>query len=154
MQSEQGEQDMRGTLPTTPERSRNMSKIRGRDTEPELAFRKALWAAGLRGYRKNYRNAPGTPDVAFTKHKLAVFVDGEFWHGKDFVAREARLAAGNNGAYWTAKIRRNMERDREQDAALRAAGWTVLRFWAKDVLADPGRCVGIVAEKLEELKRR
>lgn len=141
-------------LDTTSERSRTMSKIKSRDTKPELALRRALWVAGLRGYRKNYKNAPGTPDVAFAKHKLAVFVDGEFWHGKDFGAREARLAAGNNGAYWTAKIRRNMERDREQEAALRAAGWTALRFWAEDVLEDPGKCAAAVAEKLDELERR
>lgn len=140
-------------LDTTPERSRNMARIKGRDTTPEMALRRALWVAGLRGYRKNYKHAPGTPDVAFTRYKLAVFADGGFWHGKDFEAREARLAAGNNGAYWAAKIRRNMERDREQEEALRASGWTVLRFWDDEILMGPGKCARIVAEKLEELKR-
>lgn len=138
-------------LETTPERSRNMARIKGRDTKPELVFRKALWAAGLRGYRKNYKHVPGTPDVAFTRYKLAVFADGGFWHGKDFEARETWLAAGNNGTYWVAKIRRNMERDREVDGALRAAGWAVLRFWDDEILKDPGKCVRIVAEKLEEI---
>lgn len=130
-----------------------MARIRCKDTKPELVFRKALWAAGLRGYRKNYKHALGTPDVAFARYKLAVFADGGFWHGKDFEKRGARLAAGNNGAYWAAKIRRNMERDREVDAALRAAGWAVLRFWNDEILKDPGKCVRIVAKKLEELKR-
>ena len=139
-------------LETTPERSRNMARTKGRDTKPELVFRKALWAAGLRGYRKNYKSAPGTPDVAFTRYKLAAFVDGGFWHGKDFDARAARLAAGNNGAYWIAKIRRNMERAAEVNAVLREAGWAVLRFWDSEVLKDPGKCVGIVAERLEEIK--
>lgn len=112
-------------LETTPERSRNMSRIKGWDTKPELALRRALRAAGLCGYRKNYKGVFGTPDVAFTGYKLAVFADGGLWHGKDFGKRGARLAAG----------------------------WAVLRFWDDEVLKDPGKCTGIVVGKLEELKR-
>lgn len=121
-------------------RSRNMARIRSRDTGPELAFRKALRAAGLSGYRKNLRGVPGTPDVAFTKYRLALFVDGDFWHGRDFGSRRERLAAGHNGAFWVAKITRNMERDRRNEADLEAMGWTVMRFWGSDALRRPDAC--------------
>ena len=139
-------------LETTPERSRNMVKIKSRDTKPEILLRKAVWAAGLRGWCKNLKGIPGTPDIAFTKYKLAVFVDGDFWHGRDFEARKFRLATGNNGAYWVPKIEKNMERDARQMAELERLGWTVLRFWSSDVMKDAVGCAVVVVKKLDELK--
>lgn len=127
-----------------------MARIRSRDTKPELALRKALWSAGLRGYRKNLKGLPGTPDVAFMKYGLAVFVDGDFWHGRDFGKRRDGLLAGNNGAFWVAKIERNMARDSNVDAALRSMGWRMLRFWGSDVLRDAASCVRVVAGALEK----
>lgn len=137
-------------LETTEQRRRNMARIRSRDTGPEPAFRKALREAGLTGYRKNLKGLPGTPDVAFTRYRLAVFVDGDFWHGRHFAARRERLAAGNNGAFWTAKIERNMARDRRNVADLEAMGWTVIRFWGSDVMWDAGACADEVRRLLEK----
>lgn len=140
-------------LETTIERSRNMAKIRSHDTKPEILLRKALWAAGLRGWRKNLKGVPGTPDVAFTRYKLAVFVDGDFWHGRDFESRKARLAVGNNGSYWVWKIEANMARDARQEIELRSLGWNFIRFWSSDVMKDPDGCAEAVRRKLDELKR-
>ena len=100
----------------------------------------------------NLKGVPGTPDVAFTRYRLAVFVDGDFWHGRDFESRKARLAAGNNGACWVPKIEKNMERDARQMAELEWLGWTVLRFWSSDVMKDVIGCVEVIRLKLEELK--
>lgn len=137
-------------METTDQRRRMMARIKSKDTKPELTLRKALRKAGLTGYRKNLKGLPGTPDVAFTKHKLAVFVDGGFWHGRDFQARKARLADGNNGAFWVAKIERNMERDRRDKVALEVMGWRVLRFWDTDVARDPDGCAVAVAAVLAD----
>jgi len=92
----------------TPEqiRSDTMRRIRSRDTGIEVRLRKALWHRGVR-YRKNYKALPGTPDIAITKHRLAVFCDGEFWHGKDWGERKALLKG--NRDYWVEKIERNRE---------------------------------------------
>lgn len=138
---------------TTPERSRNMAKIKSHDTKPEILLRTALWSAGLRGWRKNLKGVPGTPDVAFTRYKLAVFVDGDFWHGRDFESRKTRLAAGNNGSYWVQKIEANLARDARQMAELERLGWVTLRFWSRDVTRDPDACATEVKRKLEELKK-
>jgi DNA mismatch endonuclease (patch repair protein) len=105
-------------------RSRNMAAIRRRDTQPELALRKALRARGLVGYRCDCAHLPGRPDVAFTKYRVAVFVDGGFWHG-----HPKRWKAGRYGSYWDEKIERNVQRDREADAKLRSFGWAVVRLW-------------------------
>lgn len=115
-------------------------------------MRKAVWAAGLRGWRKNLKGVPGTPDIAFTRYKLAVFVDGDFWHGRDFEARKGRLAAGNKVGYWATKIAANMERDARQMAELERLGWVTLRFWGSDVTKDAAGCAAIAAEKLGMLK--
>ena len=129
-------------------RSEVMARIRSKDTKPELALRAALREAGLAGYRKNLKGLPGAPDVAYTRWKVAVFVDGDFWHGRDFEARRERLAAGSNGAHWVAKILRNRERDARNAADLEAMGWTVLRFWGSDVMADADGCAAVVGRAL------
>lgn len=108
-------------------------------------LRRALWGLGLR-YRVAAAGVPGRPDIVFKGKRIAVFCDGDFWHGRNLEARLARLQAGHNAPYWTAKIRRNVERDRTNDAELKAAGWAVVRLWESDILRDPEAAAGLVAE--------
>lgn len=105
------------------------------DTKQELKLRKALWSLGLR-YRKNAADLPGRPDIVFRGARVAVFCDGDFWHGRNWQERKRKLSAGHNAPYWLAKIERNIERDRERTAMLESAGWTVLRFWETDIVRD------------------
>lgn len=99
----------------TPEqRHRNMQHIRSKDTKIELKLRKALWEKGYR-YRKNYKELPGCPDIVLTKYRIAIFCDGEFFHGKDWDVLKPRLEKSNNSEFWIKKILRNMERDDEID---------------------------------------
>lgn len=106
------------------------------DTRCELALRRALWRAGCR-YRTNVVELPGKPDIVFTKARLAVFCDGDFWHGKDWDERSKKLRRGTNSDYWLEKIRRNRTRDWRNTRALLDGGFTVLRFWESEILADP-----------------
>ncbi len=122
------------------------------DTKPELILRRALWSAGLR-YRKNPPALPGKPDVVFPGAKLALFCDGDFWHGRNWEARQEKLARGHNAEYWLAKIGRNMKRDAEVTAALREAGWTVLRVWESDVKRDVDAVVAAVRAAVAEGQR-
>ncbi len=113
----------------TPEqRRKNMQRIRSSDTEIEVLLRKALWKKGYR-YRKNYRKLPGKPDIVLTKYKIAIFCDGEFFHGKDWEVLKPRLEKSNNSEFWIGKISRNRERDDEINKELLFLGWTVIRFW-------------------------
>ena len=120
-----------------------MSRIRRRDTKPELLLRKALWARGLRGYRLDTANLPGRPDLTWWRARLVVFVDGAFWHG-----HSSAFKPGKSGAYWDEKIPRNMERDRQADAALTSTGWRVIRFWDFEVRKDLEGCVARIQEAL------
>ena len=108
-----------------------MRAVKSRDTTPELALRGALSAAGVRGYRLHRKNLPGRPDIAFGRARLAVFVDGAFWHG-----HESKPLPATNRNYWKAKIDRNVARDRAADASLAAMGWTVIRIWDFEVRQD------------------
>ncbi len=134
----------------TSERSKNMSRIRGKDTSIELCLRKALWEKGIR-YRKNYSALPGKPDIAITKYRIAVFCDSEFFHGKDWEVLKPRIAKGNNGDYWVEKISRNRQRDRETDQKLLFMGWTVIHFWGKDILRDTDECVRVIEETIFDI---
>lgn len=102
------------------------------DTKCELILRKALWAAGYR-YRKNAAELPGRPDILFSRARVAIFCDGDFWHGRDWESRRQKLQTGSNPDYWLAKIQRNMERDRETTSRLESMGWIVLRFWESEI---------------------
>ncbi|MFT3901727.1 MAG: very short patch repair endonuclease [Niabella sp.] len=135
---------------TTEEKSRQMSRIRAKNTKPEIRLRKALWAAGIR-YRKNVKNLPGSPDIAISKYKLAVFVDGDFWHGKDWHIKKNKLAT--NRAFWIPKIERNMQRDREVTFTLQAMGFTVFRFWESDINKQPGAALKLVLDYIWQQKR-
>ncbi|WP_276949483.1 very short patch repair endonuclease [Enterocloster lavalensis] len=132
------------------ERSENMRRIRSKDTKIELALRKALWSKGYR-YRKNYAILPGKPDIAMTKYKIAIFCDSEFFHGKDWEILRPQLEKGNNGEFWIKKISRNRERDDEINKALLFRGWTVIRFWGKDILKNTDECVRVIEEAMFEV---
>lgn len=136
----------------TPEQThRIMSSVHSKDTDIELRLRKALWHRGLR-YRKNYNKLPGKPDIVFTKYKLAIFCDSEFWHGKDWNLLKTKLEKGKNPEFWVKKIERNQQRDTETDQQLHYMGWTVLRFWGKDIAYHLDKCIQIVEETLQEIE--
>ena len=127
------------------QRHKNMQHIKSKDTQIERILRKALWREGIR-YRKNYDKLPGKPDIAITKYKIAIFCDGEFFHGKDWEQLQIKLKNSNNSDYWIKKIQRNINRDYEVEQAIRAKGWIVLRFWGKDIKHDVNMCVKTVKE--------
>ncbi len=112
----------------TPQQTHKiMSSVHSKDTNIELILRKALWHKGYR-YRKNVATLPGKPDIVFTKYKLAIFCDAEFWHGKDWETLRTKLEHGKNPTFWITKIEKNLERDNEIEQRLQYMGWTVLRF--------------------------
>ncbi len=131
--------------------SKNMSRIRSQDTSIELRLRKALWEKGYR-YRKNYKALPGSPDIALTKYKIAIFCDSEFFHGKDWNVLKPRLEKGKNPDYWLKKIERNRSRDWETDRRLLFLGWTVIHFWGKDIIKDTEGCVKVVEEAIWDVR--
>lgn len=133
------------------QRRKNMQNIRSTNTSIEIILRKALWKEGIR-YRKNYKDLPGKPDIAITKYKIAIFCDGEFFHGKDWEVLKPRLKKSNNGEYWISKISRNRERDNEVNKRLLFEGWTVIRFWGNDIKKDVGECVKVIQETIFETK--
>jgi DNA mismatch endonuclease (patch repair protein) len=126
-----------GLAPASPRASAAArGSSRKTDTRCEVLLRRALWSLGCR-YRKNATHLPGKPDIVFPGARLAVFCDGDFWHGRDWRTRKTKLQRGTNAAYWIAKIERNMARDRESMRKLERAGWKVVRLWERDILADP-----------------
>ena len=123
----------------------NMKYIHSKNTKIEVILRKALWNAGFR-YRKNYDKLPGKPDIALTKYKIAIFCDGEFFHGKDWEVLKPKLEKGNNPDFWIKKITRNQQRDDEVNKQLLFMGWTVIRFWGNEIKKNPEQCVKVVEE--------
>lgn len=123
---------------STPETRKRMGKIKLKGGKAETMLAKALWHRGYR-YRKNDRRLPGSPDIAILKYRIAIFVDGEFWHGKDWETRKDRLK--RNREYWIQKIEENIAREQRDDARLRQAGWLPIHFWEKEVLESLPDCV-------------
>lgn len=132
---------------TKEQRHKAMSHIKSESTSIEVTLRRTLWKKGYR-YRKNYKALPGKPDIALTKYKIAVFCDGELFHGKDWEVLRPRLLTGSNPEFWVKKIERNMERDRETDHKLLFLGWTVIHFWGNDILKRPQECVRVIEETI------
>jgi DNA mismatch endonuclease (patch repair protein) len=127
---------------------------RKEDTRCERLLRSALWRLGLR-FHKNVASLAGKPDAVFARAKVAVFCDGDFWHGRNWEKRVARLKQGTNADYWTAKIAKNIERDHIYTQQLTEEGWKVLRFWERDILRDPdGIAVQIACEIHHRLASR
>ncbi len=130
---------------------KTMQKLKSKNTSIESILRKELWKRGYR-YRKNYSKLPGKPDIVLTKYKVAIFCDGEFFHGKDWDVRKPKLQQGNNGDYWIEKISRNRERDEEINKKLLFMGWTVIRFWGNDIKKKTDECIRVIEETIFELK--
>jgi len=118
---------------TSPKRSRMMSKIRSRNSKPELILRRALWSKNIR-FRLHDKSLSGTPDIVIKKYKLAIFVDGEFWHGFDW--KNKRNTIKSNRLFWIPKIERNMQKDIRVNKALRDLDYVVFRFWTQDILKN------------------
>jgi len=130
---------------TREQRRQIMAAVRSADTGPELQLRRALYAAGVRGWRCHYKRVRGKPDLAWPSLRIAVFVDGAFWHG-----HPSRHKIGRSGSYWDEKIARNVERDREIDAALRDDGWTVVRAWDFEIARELATVVERVKRALSD----
>lgn len=137
----------RGLHSSSERASTTLRAVKRTDTRPERLLRSALWRRGLR-YRVHCADLPGRPDIVFRAPRVVVFCDGDFWHGRDWPERRARLARGSNPTYWIRKIERNIERDREQTHALRREGWIVIRVWEGDVARDPERVARSVARRV------
>lgn len=133
-------------LATTSVISKRMSKIQLKGNKIETKLAKALWHKGYR-YRLNYKELPGSPDIAIMKYCIAIFVDGEFWHGKDFENKKDKLK--NNKDYWIEKIEENINRDIRNDKRLKELGWIPVHFWSKDVDANLEYCVQVIEEFIE-----
>lgn len=147
---------------STLETRKRMSKVKLKGGRAETALAKALWQRGYR-YRRNDKRLPGSPDIAILKYQIAVFVDGEFWHGKDWETRKDRLK--RNREYWIEKIEENMARDMRDDRLLTQIGWTPIHFWEKEVMRDLPACIAEIedvvltqivdsAEELETLDQK
>jgi len=136
---------------TAEQRKKNMRNIRGKDTKIEMVLRKALWNKGYR-YRKNYAALPGKPDIVLTKYKVAIFCDGEFFHGKDWDDLKIKMKKSNNGDFWINKIEKNIYRDREVDRELTSLGWHVVRFWGKEILKNTDECIRVIDEYVFDWK--
>lgn len=136
-------------LKTTPEISKRMSRVHLKRGQVESKLAKALWHRGIY-YRLNVRKLPGSPDIVIRKYKIVIFVDGEFWHGKDWEQKKEKLK--NNRSYWIEKIEENMARDRRVDEQYSREDWTVLRFWSKQVEKELDWCVGSVMAAVEMRK--
>lgn len=132
---------------TPAQRRKAMQHVKSKDTSIELKLRKALWAKGIR-YRKNYPMIPGKPDIVLTKYKIAIFCDSEFWHGKNWSSLKKQLQRGNNPNYWIKKIQRTIDRDTKNDILLRSQGWTVIRFWGKEIIDHTNDCVDLVEDAI------
>ncbi|MCF2218196.1 very short patch repair endonuclease [Chryseobacterium sp. PS-8] len=134
----------------TPEqRSKNMRAIKATGTKDEVRLAKALWSLGYR-YRKNNKTIFGKPDLTFKKYKLAIFVDSEFFHGKDWETEKHRIKS--NTEFWHKKIERNIQRDKEVNSYLIQNGWTVLRFWSKDVKKYLDECIQKIVSIIDSNK--
>jgi DNA mismatch endonuclease Vsr len=135
---------------TKEQRRKNMQAVKAKGSKIEVALAKELWALGYR-YRKNDKSVFGKPDLTMKRYKLAIFVDSEFWHGKDWNTRKYEFKS--NQDFWIRKIQRNIERDKEVNKRLLKEGWKVLRFWGKDISKNLRSCTDKIIEVIDEIKR-
>ena len=135
-------------LETTPEVSRRMARVHLKQGEAECILAKRLWALGYR-YRLNYKKLPGSPDIALTKYKIAIFIDGEFWHGYNWEIKKGRLK--RNRDYWIEKIEENIARDTRVDKELLNMEWLPVHFWSKEVIKNTDDCVRVIEELIFDL---
>ena len=126
---------------TEKQRKKCMKAITSKDTKIEVMLRKSLWHKGYR-YRKNYKKLLGKPDIVFWRKKIAIFCDGDFWHGYDWENRKNNISTNKN--YWLNKIEKNIERDKKNTKKLEEKGWKVLRFWGHEIKNNLDKCVKII----------
>ncbi|MCB8561331.1 very short patch repair endonuclease [Faecalibacillus intestinalis] len=138
-------------LKTSPEISKRMSHVKTKRNSAEIMIAKSLWHRGYR-YRLNYKTLPGSPDIALTKYRIAIFIDGEFWHGKDFEQRKTKLK--NNKDYWIEKIQENIDRDLKNDKLLRQMEWYPIHFWSNDVIKYCNQCVEEVICLIDDINNQ
>lgn len=132
---------------TAEQISYNMKQIKNKNSKIEIILRTELWKRGLR-YRKNVTSIVGKPDIVFLKKKIAVFCDSEFWHGYDWENRKNDFKSHQE--FWISKIERNIERDKEVTQILQSGGWTVLRFWGKEIKKETKKCADIIEKAVKE----
>src|SRR5208282_2575346 len=125
---------------TPANRSKVMASIKGKNTGPELTVRRLLWAMGKR-YKVHDREITGTPDISNRRAKVAVFIDGCFWHGCRTCYREPQ----SNVEYWRRKLQRNRQRRKVVKHTLKSTGWHILEFWEHEVAADPVKVAATIA---------
>lgn len=133
---------------TTKQRSKTMAKIKGSDSKPELMLRKALWKEHIR-YRIHRKDLPGRPDLVIEKYQLAIFIDGDFWHGYEWQQRKPKT----NQQFWIPKIERNMQRDRFVNHALQSLGYVVMRFWEHEIKRNLNASVNQIKLYIEAAKK-
>lgn len=132
-------------------RSKIMRAIKSKNTKSEVLLAKALWRRGYR-YRKHDKNVFGTPDLSFKKFKIAIFVDSDFFHGRDWESLKLRL--DTNKDFWHKKIERNMERDVQVNSDLTTKGWVVLRFWSSDIKTKLFSIVKSIELEIENIRKK
>jgi len=140
------------SLITTASRSYNMSRIKSKNTKSEVLFRKALWAKNIR-FRIHAKGLPGKPDIVIKKYKLAIFIDGEFWHGYQWDSTKNKIKS--NREFWISKIENNIRRDIANNNSLTEMGYTIFRFWSKDINKNLNACINQVllyVETAREIK--
>jgi len=123
-----------------------MARIKSVNTVPELKLRRALWKLGIRGYKLHQSQLPGCPDIAFTRKKVAVFVDGDFWHGYNWKFKGIVPKKG----YWLSKISKNIKRRKEVRARLQKSGWVVVEIWEHDIIRDAYKQANIIKSILKK----
>lgn len=141
-----------GLSPASPASSRAKRMNRSSDTSHERVLRTLLWKHGLR-YRKNVLTLPGKPDIVFSADRVAVFCDGDFWHGRNWGRLARKLITGANAGYWVSKIKSNRRRDRKNRRLLEKAGWTVIRFWETDIHNAPDQAASTIESLLQRRRR-
>jgi DNA mismatch endonuclease (patch repair protein) len=136
---------------TTIERSNLMSKIKGKNTKPEMLLRKVLWEQNIR-YRLHNKRLPGNPDIVNKTYKFAIFVDGEFWHGFEWEKKREKIKT--NRTFWIPKIERNIQRDIENNKKLESLGFKVFRFWEKQIKKNMISCIEEIKTHMMNINKK
>ncbi len=139
--------DGRSPIPKKSITSKVMSAIRSKNTKPELILRKALWQLGIRGYRLHSKNLAGSPDISFSRKKVAIFVNGCFWHRCPYCSLPLPK---ENSEYWEAKFLKNQERDTRKRNQLISSDWEVIVLWECEIKKNLGSCIKIIMEALDD----
>jgi DNA mismatch endonuclease (patch repair protein) len=140
--------DKRSPIPKSEGVSKIMSSVKGQNTKPELMLRKLLYVAGSRGYRVNYKQLPGKPDVVFTKKRVAIFVHGCFWHGCKVCG--GRVPKHNND-YWSKKLQANIDRDTKRRAQLEEMNYTVIEIWEHELKNDAPKVIASITKVIKSI---